>query len=190
MNFSIDAEVIAKLLAPVLSAITAALVKKLRPAVRLVTYYGHASKFHLKPDEGSSNPPIQVHTHSFIVQNMGAEPAHNVRLLHFYLPINVSLFPAVAHQINPGEDGTGEIVLPVLAPKEQVTVSYLYYPPLLYNQTNHITKCDEGLAKHIHALPTPQPPTAVKAVVWALVFLGATLVFYILARLTIYGLSV
>jgi hypothetical protein len=33
------------------------------------------------------------------------------------------------------QGGMEEIVFPVLAPRDQVTVAYLYYPPLMFKST-------------------------------------------------------
>lgn len=52
--------------------------------------------------------------------------------------------------------GGDEILIPVLAPRQQVTISYLYYPPLRFDQINLAIRCDEGLARQLNVLPTPQ----------------------------------
>jgi hypothetical protein len=63
-------------------------------------------------------------------------------------------------------------------PKEQVSITYLYFPPLLWNQVNSYTKSDEVLASVINVIPTPQPPRFVVVLVWLLMFVGASTLVY------------
>ena len=181
----LDVELVSKLCAPFLSGAAAWLVRKVRPPVRLVSYFGHISAFKVNPVAGSNDPPTLVHTHSVVVLNSGSKPAHNVRLTHAQLPENVTFYPTVSHEIDRRPDGSGEIRLPVLSPKEQVTISYLYFHPLVVGQINQTTKCDECLAKVLNAIPMPQPTTAVKYTVWGLMLMGACLVFYFVVKVAL-----
>jgi hypothetical protein len=119
------------------------------------------------------------------VRNAGRKAAHNVRLTHGILPVHITVYPPVQYTIQRNPEGSGEIVIPVLVSKEQVTVSYLYFPPLLWNQINVNTKSDDGFAKIINVIPMPQPRKGILAAVWALVFVGASFLFYWLVRLAI-----
>jgi hypothetical protein len=150
---------------------------------RVVSFLGHVSALTLQDEQHTV-----VHTHSVVVRNAGRRAARNVRLTHGVLPPNVTIYPPVQHSIERNSDGSGEIVLPVLVPKEQVTVSYLYFPPLLWNQINNNTKSDEGFAKIINVMPVPRPSKGVIAAVWLLAFIGASFVLYWLVRLAIYAL--
>ena len=179
MNF--DPEVIAKLAGPLLSLVVGAVIKHYTEArSRVVSFIGHVSAFTLQGEQNSV-----IHTHSVVVRNAGRKAARNVRLTHGVLPINITVYPPVQHTIERNPDGAGEIVFPVLVPKEQVTVSYLYFPPLLWNQINLNTKSDEGFAKIINVIPIPQPSKGVIAAVWGLMFIGASFLFYWLVRLAI-----
>jgi hypothetical protein len=178
---NIDPEVIAKIAGPALSLIVGALIKHYTEArSKLVSFIGHASAFTLQGDS-----PTVIHTHTVVVRNAGRKAASNVRLTHAVLPVNITVYPPVQYSIERNPEGSGEIVIPVLVPREQVTVSYLYFPPLLWNQINVSTKSDEGFAKIINVIPMPQPNKAVIAGIWALVFVGASLMFYWLVRLAI-----
>ena len=181
---TLDPDVIAKVAGPVLSLIVGALIKHYTEArSKVVSFIGHVSAFTLQDEQRTT-----VHTHSVVVRNAGRKAARNVRLTHGVLPINVTIYPHVQHSIERNADDSGEIIFPVLIPKEQVTVSYLYFPPLLWNQTNLNTKSDEGFAKIINVLPMPQPSKAVIASVWALMFIGASFLFYWAVRLAINAL--
>ena len=178
---NIDPDVVAKLAGPTLSLIVGAVIKHYSEArSRVISFIGHVSAFTMQDEQHT-----QVHTHSVIVRNAGRKAAHNVRLVHGVLPIHITLYPPVQYTIERHTEGSGDIVLPVLVPKEQVTVSYLYFPPLLWNQINLNTKSDEGFAKIINVIPMPQPNKVVLATVWILMFVGASFLFYWLVRLGI-----
>ena len=145
---------------------------------RLVTYLGHASAFTLR----GTNPTI-VHTHAIVVLNAGRETAKHVRIGHFVLPEHYQLHPAVPHTINRDPNGIAEIVLSQLVPNEQVTVNYLYWPPLLWSQIHAYTKSDEGFAKVLNVLPTPQMSRWVRVLIWTFVFVGAMTLLYLIAEL-------
>lgn len=72
-------------------------------------------------------------------------------------------------------------VIPKLVRNEQVTISYLYFPPLLWSQINSYTKSDEGFAKTLNAIPTPQPAKWLIVVIWSVVFVGVVSLLYLAA---------
>lgn len=180
----IDADVVAKIIGPLLSLIIGAVIKHYTEGrAKLVSFIGHVSSFTLQDPQRTV-----IHTHSIVVRNAGRKAAHNIRLMHTVLPPNITVYPPVQYTIEKNPEGASEIIIPVLVPKEQVTVSYLYFPPLTWNQVNANTKSDEGFAKILNVIPMPQPHKAVLVVIWALVFVGASYVFYLLARLVAYVL--
>ena len=177
----LDPEIIAKVAGPVLSLLVGAVLKHYTEArSKVVSFIGHASAFTIQGEN-----PVVVHTHAIVVRNAGRKAATNVRLSHAVLPLNITVYPSVQYSIERNPEGAGEIVFAVLVPKEQVTVSYLYFPPLLWSQINVNTKSDEGFAKIINVIPMPQPNRAVIGGIWALMFVGASFLFYWLVRLGI-----
>jgi len=172
MNIDIDA--LAKIVGPILSLVVGALIKHYSEArSKLVSFLTHASSFTLQGQQ-----PTVIHTHSVVVRNAGRKAASNVRLTHASLPFNVTIYPPVQHSIQRNDDGSGDILIPTLVPKEQVTISYLYFPPLTWAQIHLSTKSDEGFAKIINVIPMPQPNAIVTAGFWFLVFVGASFLFY------------
>ena len=145
---------------------------------KLISYLGHASSFTLR----GAKPGI-VHTHSIVVRNAGRLAANNVRIGHYVLPDNFQLQPSVPHTVERLDNGSAEIVIPKLIPEEQVTVSYLYFPPLLWREIHAYTKSDEGFAKILNVLPTPQFPKWLARTIWVLVFVGAASLLYIIVEL-------
>ena len=99
------------------------------------------------------------------------------------MPEHFQLYPAIAHTVerNPGD--IAEIIIPKLVPNEQVTISYLYFPPVLWNQINAYTKSDEGFAKIMSVLPTPQYPKWIYRGLWFLMLVGAVALIYLIVEL-------
>ena len=179
---SIDAETIAKAAAPLFTLVFGVILKHYTQArAKLVSFIGHVSSFTLQ--DGSHTV---VHTHSVVVRNAGRKAAHNVRLSHTVLPQNVMIYPQIQYRIEGNPEGASEIVIPVLVPKEQVTISYLYFPPLTWNQINAGTKSDEGFAKILNVIPMPQPRKAIIWIILGLMFIGASFLCYWVIRLITY----
>lgn len=141
---------------------------------RLISYYGHVSAFKTTPPGGT---PIQVNAHSVIVQNAGRKVATNVRLRHKYLPDFV-ISPGIQHSIDQLPSNERDIVIPSLIPKEQITVSYLYFPPITYEQIHAGIRSDEGFAEAIPVLLQRQYPRWIIVCLQILIALGAITVLY------------
>jgi hypothetical protein len=141
---------------------------------KLISYLGHTSAFNVR-----SNPPVTVHTHAIVVRNAGRKTANKVRIGHYVFPENYQIYPPVPHTVEHTEGGAAEIVIPQLVPGEQITVSYLYFPPLLWTQIHAYTKSDEGYAKILNVLPTPQLPKWLIGAIWSLIFVGVVSLLYL-----------
>lgn len=170
----IDLEVVAKLLSPVIAALIGAIVKRYFEAKpKLISYLIHSSAIPLNDEQNT-----QVNNHCIVVRNAGKMTAHNVRIGHNLLPKGFQIFPPLSHTVLESPNGSAEILVPTLVPGEQVSISYLYFPPLTWNQVNSYTKSDEGLARIINAIPTPQPSRFIVTIIWLLMFLGASTLTY------------
>ena len=141
---------------------------------RLIAFWAHTGAVML----GNQNPPLQVNTHSVTLRNIGWRFCTNVRVTHLTLP-DFSVFPNVQFSVVPMPQGGSQIVFPAIVPKQQVTIHYLYFPPLFANQIHQGVIYDQGLAREVRVLPTPQPPGWALALVSFLVFLGASALTYI-----------
>jgi hypothetical protein len=132
---------------------------------KIMAYLGQPSSFNL---EGENSPPLR--THSLIIANVGRRDATNIRLGHQVLPEFKFLFPATEvpsslFEVSSLPEAGKEIIIPVLSPEQQVTISYVYSPPLSVQEINTYVKSDLGSAKLLRVLPLSQYP------VW-LCFLG------------------
>jgi hypothetical protein len=172
----VDWLVVATIAGPVVAAFLGAWLERLlasRP--RVVSYLAHSSAVDVQPTEG---PRFAVHTHAIVVRNAGRRAATNIRLGHTFLP-NFSVYPAVPFErIDTAGDGV-ELLFNRLVPQEQITVSYLYYPPVTWQQINSYTKFDEGFARIMTVLPTPQPPRWVTRIAWFFIIMGIIASLYL-----------
>jgi hypothetical protein len=74
--------------------------------------------------------------------------------------------------------GEKEIVIPTLVPKKEVTVTYLYFPPLTWSQVNTHLESDDGPVRVIRVLPTLQLPKWAIVVLWGLIVYGVIALLY------------
>jgi hypothetical protein len=158
---------------------------------RVVVFYGHVGQFRLQPQQQGSVQPQQqpglVHTHSVVIRNAGRVAAHNVHVPHRGMlnaaNIHISIEPHLAHTVQALPNWTEEILFPALPARFQVTVSYLYFPPILFSQINAPIYSDEGLARVIDVLPQEQWPRWLSAMLGGLVLIGIIAVAYALFEL-------
>jgi len=146
---------------------------------RLVANYGHVSSFTVRTTD---QPPSIVNTHAVEIRNWGRKPALNVRLAHGVFPDNFRVFPEVEYSVVSLPDGGREIVIPMLRAREQVTISYLYFPPLTFDQINGAVRSDDGFAKIVKLGPISPIPTWVTRTIVLLAVVGAVAIVYGIAR--------
>ena len=173
-----DIDLIAKVAAPLLSLVVAALIKHyLEGKSRLVTYIGHVSAF-------PNNSGPRTHTHSVVLQNAGKKSAVNVRVPHGVplAGVSVQINPPMHYSFEFNPTDAFEILIPTLAPKEQVTISYLYYEPIVWSQISYQPKSDDGLAEIVQAIPAPRPNVSVRYAGFVLSFIGLTYIIYLVVR--------
>ncbi len=171
---AIDYDLVAKIASPIITLIGGAIITHYQEhRSRVISYVGHVSQFTLLDANKT-----RVFTHSIVVKNAGRKSAQNVRLGHHIIPDGIDVFPPVQYMVEKTPSGTTEIIFPTLVPKEQITVSYLYFPPVTWNQVNSYTKSDDGLAKIITVIPSPQPSKLLYGVVVFLMGAGASLIVY------------
>ena len=109
-----------------------------------------------------------------------------MKLTHFLKPESFTAYPDVKYQVSDLPGGGQEILFPSLVPKEQVTLSYLYYPPLIWTGIHGDIKSDEGFANKIQINPTRQYPQwvhVITRIVFSVGVLSVIGVLYVLAVL-------
>lgn len=149
---------------------------------KLIAFYGHTSAFKLPPLE-DQRQPLTVHAHAVVVRNVGRKAATNVRISHYWLPPAFNLWPPVKFTVEAVPNAGEDIVIPILVRDQQVTINYLYYPPVTFNQVTSGVRSDEGFAKVVTALLTPQASSWKLGIVRALIVLGIVAALYLLYSL-------
>lgn len=176
--------VVATIAAPIIALfIGAALNRFLERKPRLIAYFAHASAFRV-----AGATPAQIHTHSIVIRNIGKRPAVDTHISHYVLPKDFTIFPDIEYEVRNLPGGGADIVFSTLVPGQQLTISYLYFPPLLYNQIHSGIRHKDGFATEVTVLPTPQYPPWILRVLRALILLGliaGAYMVYALARVVL-----
>ncbi|SER23272.1 hypothetical protein SAMN05421690_101379 [Nitrosomonas sp. Nm51] len=173
---SIDWNVVATIASPIVALFVGVGLNRIienRPKV--VSYLGHVSGIFLS----KANPPVQVNTHSVVLRNAGGKTESNVRLGHNVLP-DFQIYPDIEHEVKDLPGGQKEIVIPKLIPKKQITITYLYFPPLTWERVNTHLESDSGAIKVLNVLPTVQLPKWILRILWVLIGYGVIGVLYTL----------
>ncbi len=178
----IEWSIVATIAAPLVALfVGAALNRAIESRARLVSYLGHVSAHRINLETENH---LDVFTHSIVLKNNGRSPAHNVRITHTILP-SFNVHPGVVFTRETLPSGEVDIVIPVLVPHQEITISYLYHPPTTWNQINGHIKSDEGMAKVLTVLPMIQYPKWANAIVGSLMFVGLMALLYVIAHLAI-----
>lgn len=148
----------------------------------IVSYYGHASSFTI-PNENSNG--LIVNTHAVVLRNVGKRSASNVRMTHATLP-NVTVFPHTPYRTEDLPGGGVDLVFPTIVPGAQITVSYLYFAPLLVSGVNIGIKHDDGFAKAIPVILQRQFPVWLLRIISWTALVGAITVMYGVVKSVIY----
>ena len=173
---NVDWAVIATIAAPLLALIAgAALNHVLEARPRLTSYLAHASAFRVVQTDGTQ---FHVHTHSVVLRNSGRRAATNVRFGHHLLP-DFQVSPDIQYNVIDFPGGGKEIQFPLVVPQKQVTISYLYFPPVTWEQVNSHVESDAGPVKVITVLPQEQYSRWLVNVLRILVYVGAIAVIYL-----------
>jgi hypothetical protein len=176
---AIDWSIVATIAAPIIALFVGAwLTRRFESRPILNSYYSHVSAFRHTPQSGQ---PINVHTHSVVLRNAGRRSATNVRLRHHVLP-DFTIWPSLKHATEDLPDGLKEIVIPTLVPDEQITISYLYFPPLTADRIHAGIRCDEGFAQQIPVLLQRQHPQWFNLTAGVLMFVGLVTMIYLAYR--------
>ena len=172
-----DWNAIATIIASIITAYLAFILDKyLHNKPRVIAYYLHASVHTVKTEQ-----PGIIHTHAIVIRNSGRIAAKNIRVGHAVFPsASYSVNPPTEHEVRViDENKSTELLFPILVPGEQITISYLYFPPVTFKDINTYIKSDEGFAKILNVIPTPQLPKWLANIMYALIFIGGLVVVYL-----------
>lgn len=181
MSDIIDLQTIITASATIVTAIIAFILSKyLYDRPKLVSYCLHVSAHKIKDPEGI------IHTHAIVIRNAGRMAAKNVRVGHHVFPdLSTTVNPPIEYQ-KKETDGGLELIFPILVPQEQITISYLYFPPITFGNINTYVKSDEGYAKILNVIPTPKLPGWLEILLYIVLFIGGVAVVRLLFQLIIF----
>ena len=176
----VDWELLTKVAVPILTLFIGVWVnQRLEKRPKLLSHWGHVSSFNYQKEDGNTGI---VNTHSVVIMNVGRRAATNVRLSHHFLPeFNIS--PPVEYQLKEVPNSGKDIVIPTVIPNQQLTISYLYFPPITYAEVNAGVKCDEGFAPQIPVLLQRQYPNWFNYSAVVLMIVGMVTLAYVLFEL-------
>lgn len=144
--------------------------------VKLVRFVTHAST--VVVPMAAPQQAVNISSHAMVVVNYGGMSATNVRLGHHPAPNgatgppNFSIWPNFAHTVQ----GL-EILIPVLAPGEHFTITYIYSGAWA-NALNTYEKCDQCVAERVNVQPSRPTPPVARWIYRVLLFIGVSTVFY------------
>lgn len=130
----------------------------------------------MRSKDGKS-PPIVVNSHSLTVKNTGRLSATNVRVSHV-VDAGFSVFPPLPYQTREVPDGGFEVLFPKLPPGDAVTLSYIYAPPLTWQEFQTGVRSDEQVGRAVSVLPANKPPRWIFASAVGLQIVGAVTLLY------------
>lgn len=155
----IDWDIVLKIGLPLTALIVGAILKEVMERRASIQYYvGTLADFKFRgaPPDATSvsvehradadavstsvSQDFPVYTHALVIVNGGRAPAMNVRIGHLVLPQHYHVSPSLNFSIESVKDSGDDIVFPILRPKEQVTVSYLYFQALTPSQIHSYLK--------------------------------------------------
>jgi hypothetical protein len=140
---------------------------------KLIQYLRHSSAVVVRNQDSE----MVVNLHTLVVTNLGRKAAINVRVGHYTLP-NYSVFPQTQHTVETLPGGGREIVFPVLRPQQEVSIQYLYYPPLFVGGVNSHVYSDEGIAKNIDTWHVKRYAPWVNFLIVSFMLIGAITVMF------------
>jgi hypothetical protein len=178
---AVDLPLVQRIVEPLVVGLALYLVNRFfERRARLIFFNSNVGFFRLKTGD--------IHTHSIVIRSAGKLPAHSVRLPHNFplavTNINVSVLPQINYTIQLLPTGGDEVLFPLLAPGQTVTVSYLYFPPINFNQIHQAVVCDEGTAHELRVQLQQQYSQRVQALVALLLIIGVVTCVYLLFELS------
>lgn len=186
---TVDWMVVSTIAAPVIAIFVGiALDRFLERRPNLIAYFTHASAFNLPAI--ATAQAVDVNTHGIVIKNVGKRPATDIRVRHHILPNHFRVFSIIEHRVENLPGGGVEIIFSSLVPNEEVTISYLYFPPLFVGQIHAGIRHSEGFATQVTTLPTPQYPTWLRRALLFLLILGLIALGYLIFEGFIFGMRV
>lgn len=149
-SVNINWQVVATIAAPIVAFVVGAAWQRwLENRPVLISFYGHVAAFTFTPPGGQAS---NIHTHAVVLRNASRKTATNVRFHHHGTVPDFTIWQPLPHHVETLPGGSQDIVIPTLVPGKEIIVSYLYFPPVTFQQINAGIDCDQGGARAIPVL--------------------------------------
>jgi hypothetical protein len=179
----IDWHLVAQVTLPIATLLGGAFLERvLERKAKLVAFYGHVAQHTIAAVE--PEPARIINTHSIIIRNAGRLAAHNVRIRHHYLPPNFRIDPPRRWTREGLPNGGEELLFDELIPDENITISYLYFPPLTADKMFTRISSDEGFAAIKNVVPTVPPSLTLRIWRTTMQTIGIISLVYLIVELT------
>lgn len=171
---NIDWVAVSQIASPIVAgSIVFMLTKYFNEREKLIAFYGHVAS-HALQSKTEGQPDNYIHSHAVVVRNIGNKTATNVKISHSYLP-NFIIYPDTNYSRNSLPNGGEELIIPRITPKQEYTISYLYFPPITVDQIKTTIESDSGLAKIVNVRLQQILPN------WVNVLIASSMLFGIIA---------
>jgi len=166
-----DWNVFATIIAPIVTLFVGMFLNHyLEGRAKLIAHYGHVSGF--RSHQSPNGQILEVNTHSVVIRNTSNAAVHNISVTHNHLP-EFSVFPDIRYSVNDLPGGGKEILFPMLTAKEQASITYLYFPPITYNQIRTNIRAENSSVKIINVWQVPTLSKKAIYFVWFMMISGA-----------------
>ncbi|WP_022694149.1 hypothetical protein [Ponticaulis koreensis] len=170
----IDWNLVVQIIIPLVAAfLGACAVHAFERKPKLQAWFLHAGAIQIKADS-----PFKVHTHVIVLKNAGTKSANCVRISHTTLP-DFSVFPDSEYKIIDLPGGGKEIFLESLVPGQTLNISYLYDPPLTFDQIHNGIRFADGVATQIPIKAAPVVSKQLEVTAGVLMSVGFITLIYL-----------
>ena len=182
---NIDWIIVSQIAVPlIICVVSIVLTKYFNEKEKLIAFYGHIAS-HALDSTIEGQPVTHINTHALVLRNNGNKTATNIKITHNHLP-SFTIYPETNFIQNPLPNGGAELVIPRITPKQEYTISYLYFPPITYAQIRTSITSDTGLAKIVNVRLQVIFPNWVNVLIISSMLLGIITFVYILFELSRY----
>ncbi len=185
---NIDWTIVSQIAVPIFTCfIGIVLTKYFNEREKLIAFYGHVAS-HALQSKTEGHPDNYIHSHAVVVRNIGNKTATNVKISHSYLP-NFIIYPDTNYTRSSLPNGGEELIIPRITPKQEYTISYLYFPPITVDQIKTTIESDSGLAKIVNVRLQQVFPKWANVLIASSMLLGIITFVYMLFELGRYVFS-
>jgi hypothetical protein len=167
-----SADLQAKLLAALLTALVSAAYRYLRPAERVIWGTSHGFSFVIPQSAGGAGT---LHTRSFSIKNEGREPASDIEIHFNFRPEHLQIWPTFNYQTEMNPEGHFCVRIANLGRQEWMSIEVVAgnrdLPQLLRVRTR------QGEAKLVQIAPMRVLPRWQLFILWGLVLAGVFWLF-------------